>query len=75
MTFTGWVLSEALMWGSNWRLGWGSASTADAAGEEQAPNGFHLMAYDVQNSFDYDPGTIPFYDSLSSTDADEVPTY
>jgi len=33
------------------------------------------MAYDVQNSFDYDPGTIPFYDSLSSTDADEVPTY
>lgn len=46
-----------------------------AWGQVQAPNGFHVMAYDVQNSFDYGPGTIPFYLSLNSTDADEITTY
>lgn len=43
-----------------------------AFGELHAPSGFRIMAYDVQPSKHYDPGTNPFYITLRGTTADEV---
>lgn len=43
-----------------------------AFGRVDAPNGFTIMAYDVQPSKDYDPGTNPFYITLHGTDGDEI---
>lgn len=43
-----------------------------AFGRVDAPNGFKLMAYDVQPSKGYDPGENPFYITLQGTNADEI---
>jgi PhnB protein len=43
-----------------------------AFGRVKAPNGFDIMAYDVQPSKGYDPGENAFYVTLQGTDADEV---
>ena len=43
-----------------------------AFGRIDAPNGFQLMAYDVQPSKGYDPGENPFYVTLQGTAGDEV---
>lgn len=43
-----------------------------AFGRVDAPNGFTIMAYDVQPSKDYDPGTNPFYITLQGTEGDEI---
>lgn len=43
-----------------------------AFGRLDAPSGFTLMAYDVQPSKDYDPGTNSFYITLQGTDGDEI---
>ena len=45
------------------RIVFGEISTAD---------GFRLMAYDVQESFAYDPGTNAYYSALRSTDEDQL---
>lgn len=45
-----------------------------AFGRITAPNGFDLMAYDVQPSKGYDPGTNPFYITLSGQDETEIST-
>lgn len=45
-----------------------------AFGRLTAPNGFDVMAYDVQPSKDYNPGQNPFYITLQGTDADEIQT-
>jgi PhnB protein len=43
-----------------------------AFGHLHAPNGFALMAYDVQPSKAYDPGTNAFYITLQGTNGDEI---
>ena len=43
-----------------------------AFGRVDAPNGFTIMAYDVQPSKGYDPGENPFYITLQGTDGDEI---
>ncbi|MGU3435100.1 VOC family protein [Actinomycetes bacterium M1A6_2h] len=43
-----------------------------AWGEVSAPSGFHIMAYDVQDSLPYNRGENPFYSAVRSTDADEI---
>ncbi|NYJ06692.1 VOC family protein [Petropleomorpha daqingensis] len=43
-----------------------------AFGRLDAPSGFALMAYDVQPSKGYDPGTNPFYITLQGTDGAEI---
>ena len=43
-----------------------------AFGRVDAPNGLHLMAYDVQPSNGYDPGENPFYVTLQGTEGDEI---
>jgi PhnB protein len=43
-----------------------------AFGRLDAPNGFSIMAYDVQPSKGYDPGENPFYITLQGTDGDEI---
>lgn len=43
-----------------------------AFGQLDAPNGFRIMAYDVQPSKDYDPGTNAFYVALRGTDPTEI---
>lgn len=43
-----------------------------AFGRVDAPNGFSIMAYDVQPSKDYDPGTNPFYITLHGTEGGEI---
>ncbi|WP_375491347.1 VOC family protein [uncultured Jatrophihabitans sp.] len=43
-----------------------------AFGRLDAPSGLRLMAYDVQPSKDYDPGTNAFYITLHGTDGDEI---
>ncbi len=43
-----------------------------AWGQLAAPNGFRIMAYDVQPSKGFDPGENPFYIALRGTDADEI---
>ena len=54
-----------------------SAETPESAGHiafgrVKAPNGFDLMAYDVQPSKGYDPGENAFYVTLQGNDADEI---
>jgi PhnB protein len=41
-------------------------------GQVTSPSGFHVMAYDVQDSLPWSPGENPFYLSLRGTDADEI---
>ena len=41
-------------------------------GQVESPSGARVMAYDVPGSLEHDPGTIPFFVSLRSDDADEV---
>lgn len=43
-----------------------------AWGQVQAPNGFHIMAYDIQDSLPYAAGQNPFYVSLRSTETEEI---
>lgn len=43
-----------------------------AFGRVDAPNGFTIMAYDVQPSKRYEPGINPFYITLQGTDGDEI---
>ena len=43
-----------------------------AWGQVQAPNGFHLMAYDVQDSLPYAAGDNAFYVSLRSTELEDI---
>jgi PhnB protein len=43
-----------------------------AFGRVAAPNGFDIMAYDVQPSKSYNPGENAFYVTLQSTDANEI---
>ena len=43
-----------------------------AFGRVDAPNGFSIMAYDVQPSKGYDPGENPFYITLQGTAGDEI---
>jgi len=52
------------------------AAQADhvAFGRLDAPNGFTIMAYDVQPSKQYDPGKNPFYLTLHGTAGDEIQT-
>jgi PhnB protein len=45
-----------------------------AFGRVDAPNGFTIMAYDVQPSKDYNPGQNPFYITLHGTQGDEIKT-
>jgi PhnB protein len=40
-----------------------------AWGEVRSPEGFHVMAYDVQDSLPYSPGENAFYLALRSEDA------
>lgn len=41
-------------------------------GQVQAESGFRIMAYDVPSRLDYAAGEIPFFVSLSGSDADEL---
>ena len=43
-----------------------------AFGRVDAPNGFTVMAYDVQPSKGYDAGENPFYLALQGTAGDEI---
>jgi PhnB protein len=43
-----------------------------AFGRVAAPNGFGIMAYDVQPSKSYNPGENAFYITLQGADADEI---
>lgn len=43
-----------------------------AFGRVEAPNGFAIMAYDVQPSKRYDPGVNSFYVTLQGTDGNEI---
>lgn len=43
-----------------------------AWGQVLAPNGFHIMAYDVQDSLPYSAGENAFYASLRSTETEEI---
>ncbi len=43
-----------------------------AFGRVDAPNGFTVMAYDVQPSKGYDPGENPFYITLQGTAGEEI---
>lgn len=45
-----------------------------AFGRLAAPNGFDIMAYDVQPSKPYSPGENAFYITLQGTDAEEIKT-
>ena len=44
-------------------------------GQLAAPDGFHIMAYDVPGATDWDPGTIPFFVSVRGDDADMLTAY
>ncbi len=54
-----------------------SAEQADQIvwGQVLAPNGFHIMAYDVQDSLPFSAGENPFYVSLRSAETEEVQRY
>ncbi len=54
-----------------------SAEQADQIvwGQVLAANGFHIMAYDVQDSLPYSAGENPFYVSLRSAETEEVQRY
>ena len=43
-----------------------------AFGRVKAPNGFDIMAYDVQPSKGYNPGENAFYITLQGDDTDEI---
>ncbi|WP_367771381.1 VOC family protein [Flavobacterium sp. WC2421] len=43
-----------------------------AFGDVKAPNGFHIMGYDVQPSKAFDKGINPFYVTLHSTEPEEI---
>ena len=43
-----------------------------AFGRIDGPNGFRLMAYDVQPSKGFDPGENPFYITLQGTASEEI---
>ena len=43
-----------------------------AWGQVQAPNGFRVMAYDVQSAKPFDRGENAFYIALRGTDPDEI---
>ena len=43
-----------------------------AFGRVKAPNGFDIMAYDVQPSKGYNPGENAFYVTLQGNDTDEI---
>lgn len=43
-----------------------------AWGQAKAPNGFRVMAYDVQSTKPFNPGDNAFYIALRGTDADEI---
>lgn len=45
-----------------------------AWGQVEAPNGFRIMAYDVQTAKPFDHGQNAFYIALRGTDADEIQT-
>ena len=54
-------------------LGQGAGQAEDVVwGQVLAPNGFHIMAFDVRDAQSWNPGEIPFFVSLRSTDADEI---
>jgi PhnB protein len=44
-------------------------------GQVQAPNGFHVMAYDVPGHQTYSPGDKPVFVSVRGTDEAELTTY
>jgi PhnB protein len=44
-------------------------------GQVQAPNGFHVMAYDVPGNQSYSPGDKPVFVSVRGTDQDELTTF
>jgi PhnB protein len=44
-------------------------------GQVHAPDGFHVMAYDVPGTLSYDPGDKPVFVSVRGTDAGELTTY
>lgn len=41
-------------------------------GQVASDSGFRIMAYDVPSRLDYDPGVIPVFVSVRSTDGDEL---
>lgn len=43
-----------------------------AWGQVTAPNGFRVMAYDVQPTKEFDAGSNPYYIALRGTDPDEI---
>ncbi|AMY18023.1 MULTISPECIES: glyoxalase/bleomycin resistance/extradiol dioxygenase family protein [Nocardiaceae] len=43
-----------------------------AWGEVSTPDGFRIMAYDIQDSLEYHPGENAFYSALRSPDADVI---
>lgn len=43
-----------------------------AWGQLTAPNGFRVMAYDVQPAKDFDPGRNAYYIALRGTDPEEI---
>jgi PhnB protein len=45
-----------------------------AWGQVEAPDGFRIMAYDVQTAKPYDRGQNAFYIALRGTDANEIQT-
>jgi PhnB protein len=44
-------------------------------GQVQAPNGFHVMAYDVPGNQTYSPGDKPVFVSVRGTDETELTAY
>jgi PhnB protein len=44
-------------------------------GQVSAPDGFHIMAYDVPSATEWDPGTIPFFVSVRGDDAAMLSAY
>ncbi|MBB5712572.1 VOC family protein [Sphingomonas xinjiangensis] len=44
-------------------------------GQVSAPDGFHIMAYDVPSATEWDAGTIPFFVSVRGDDAATLTAY
>lgn len=44
-------------------------------GQVTAPDGFHIMAYDVPSATAWDPGRIPFFVSVRGDDAEALSGY
>lgn len=49
-----------------------SQANSVAFGNVRAPNGFQIMAYDVQPSKDFDRGVNSFYVTLQSSEPEEI---